>query len=72
MYEVPQRTLFHFQATGCRSARGVGYCRARPAAQDLIDEPQMSAQMYQDANWNWNPWGPWAPGFGFAYYGAGW
>jgi hypothetical protein len=47
------------------------YVRDRQT-QDLVDEQQMTAQMYQDANWNWNPWGPWGPGYGFVYYGVGW
>src|ERR1700722_20550232 len=29
--------------------------------QNLADENQMSAQMYSDAAWNWNAWGPWGP-----------
>lgn len=46
------------------------YVRDRQT-QDLVDEQQMTAQMYQDANWNWNPWGPLAPTYGFVYYGVG-
>jgi hypothetical protein len=47
------------------------YVRDRQT-QDLVDEQQMTAQMYQDANWDWNAWGPWGPGYGFVYYGVGW
>ncbi len=48
------------------------YVRDRQT-KDLVDEQQMTAQMYQDANWDWNPWGPWGPpAYGFVYYGVGW
>jgi hypothetical protein len=47
------------------------YVRDRQS-KDLVDEQQMTAQMYQDANWNWNPWGPLRPEYGFVYYGVGW
>ncbi len=47
------------------------YVRDRQA-KDLVDEQQMTAQMYQDANWNWNSWGPITPAYGFVYYGVGW
>jgi len=41
--------------------------------QRLADEQQMTAQMYSDPAWNWNAWGPWGPGYGFAYGGGiGW
>jgi hypothetical protein len=50
--------------------------RANQLAQHLADEQQMSAQMYSDAAWNWDAWGPWgppiAPGFGFVYGPVGW
>ncbi len=32
--------------------------------QQLADEQQMTAQTYEDANWNWDAWGPWGPGYG--------
>jgi hypothetical protein len=39
----------------------------------LVDEQQMNAQMYSDAAWNWNAWGPWGPEYGFGYgRGIGW
>jgi hypothetical protein len=50
--------------------------KANQLAQNLADEQQMSAQMYSDAAWNWNAWGPWVgpvyPGFGFVYGPVGW
>jgi hypothetical protein len=50
--------------------------KANQLAQHLADEQQMSAQMYSDAAWNWDAWGPWAgpvyPGFGFVYGPVGW
>jgi hypothetical protein len=50
--------------------------KANQLAQNLADEQQMTAQMYSDAAWNWDAWGPWVgpgyPGFGFAYGPAGW
>lgn len=50
--------------------------RANQLAQHLADEQQLNAQMYNDAAWNWDAWGPWAgpqyPGFGFAYGPVGW
>jgi hypothetical protein len=39
----------------------------------LVDEQQMNAQMYSDAAWSWNAWGPWGPEYGFGYGPAiGW
>ncbi len=39
----------------------------------LADEQQMNADMYSDAAWNWNAWGPWGPSYGFRYGpGIGW
>ncbi|MDB6084719.1 MAG: uncharacterized protein JWN43_2600 [Gammaproteobacteria bacterium] len=35
----------------------------------LADEQQMTAQMYSDAAWNWNAWGPWGPEYGFGRRG---
>jgi hypothetical protein len=50
--------------------------RANQLAQHLADEQQLNAQMYNDAAWNWDAWGPWGgpmyPGFGFAYGPVGW
>jgi len=49
--------------------------KANQLAQHLADEQQMSAQMYSDAAWNWDAWGPWGPaypGFGFVYGPVGW
>jgi hypothetical protein len=50
--------------------------KANQLAQHLADEQQMSAQMYSDAAWNWEAWGPWGgpvyPGFGFVYGPVGW
>lgn len=49
--------------------------RANQLAQNLANEQQMNAQIYQDAAWNWNAWGPWGPvnpGFGFVYGPVGW
>jgi hypothetical protein len=50
--------------------------KANQLAQHLADEQQMNAQMYSDAAWNWNAWGPWPgpayPGFGFVNGPAGW
>jgi hypothetical protein len=51
--------------------------KANQLAQHLADEQQLSAQMYSDAAWNWDAWGPWAgpppyPGFGFVYGPVGW
>lgn len=46
------------------------YVRDRQT-QDQLDEQQMTAQMYQDPAWDWNPWGPWPPAYGF-YYEGGW
>ena len=40
--------------------------------QRLADEQQLSAQMYSDAAWEWDAWGPWGPGFGFTYGPRGW
>jgi hypothetical protein len=40
--------------------------------QNLIDQQQMAAQMYQDEAWNWGAWGPWGPvGPLGPYYGPG-
>lgn len=44
------------------------YVRDRQT-KDLVDEQQTTAQMYQDANWDWSPGGP--PAYGFVYYGVG-
>lgn len=44
--------------------------RADRLQQNLADEQQMTAQVYSDAAWNWDAWGPWGPGYapyGFAY-----
>ena len=55
---------------------GCLYVGTHQLAQHLADEQQMSAQMYSDAAWNWDAWGPWAgpvyPGFGFVYGPVGW
>ncbi|GBR47664.1 hypothetical protein [Neokomagataea thailandica] len=46
--------------------------------QNLADEQQMTAQEYNDANWNWGAWGGWGPGFGMGpgfgpgFGGYGW
>jgi hypothetical protein len=44
--------------------------------QNLADEQQMTAQMYQDPAWSWGAWGPWGPTvgpYGFVYGpGIGW
>jgi hypothetical protein len=39
--------------------------------QKLADEQQMTAQMYNNAAWDWGAWGPWGPGFAFGP-GPGW
>jgi hypothetical protein len=39
--------------------------------QRLADQQEMTAQMYQDARWNWGAWGPWGPAYGFGP-GLGW
>jgi hypothetical protein len=49
--------------------------KANQLAQHLADEQMMSAQMYSDAAWQWDAWGPWGPvtpGFGFVYAPVGW
>jgi hypothetical protein len=49
--------------------------KANQLQQHLADEQAMSAQMYSDAAWNWNTWGPLGPpgpGFGFVYGPMGW
>ena len=50
--------------------------KANQLAQNIANEQQVSAQMYQDAQWNWDAWGPWVgpvyPGFGFVYGPVGW
>jgi hypothetical protein len=46
------------------------YVRDRQT-QDLVNEEQMTAQMYQDSNWNWGSWGPWGAQYGFVYYSGG-
>ncbi|WP_237954144.1 hypothetical protein [Acetobacter senegalensis] len=33
-------------------------------AQALADEQEMTAQMYDDAQWNWGAWGAWNPAWG--------
>jgi hypothetical protein len=39
----------------------------------LANQEQMTADSYSDASWNWDAWGPWAPGYGFGYGGRyGW
>jgi hypothetical protein len=39
----------------------------------LANQEQMTADSYSDASWNWDAWGPWAPGYGFGYGGGyGW
>ncbi|MBS4074700.1 hypothetical protein KGY14_05790 [Ameyamaea chiangmaiensis] len=40
-------------------------------AQNLADEQEMTAQTYQDQQWNWDNWGPWGPGFGPMGFGPG-
>jgi len=40
-------------------------------AQNLADEQEMTAQSYQDAQWNWGGWGPWGGGFGPGAFGPG-
>lgn len=50
--------------------------RSNQLAQHLADEQQLNAQMYSDAAWQWEAWGPWGapvyPGFGFVYGPVGW
>jgi hypothetical protein len=49
--------------------------KANQLQKNLADEQAMSAQMYSDAAWNWNSWGPWVPAspeFGFLYGPVGW
>jgi len=43
-------------------------------AQNLADEQEMTAQTYQDTQWNWGGWGPWGGTFGPGYFGPepGW
>jgi hypothetical protein len=45
--------------------------KANEQAKNLADEQQMTAETYQDAQWNWGAWGPWG-GYGFAYGPYGW
>ncbi len=35
--------------------------------QHMVDEQAMAAEMYSNAAWNWSAWGPWGPGYGFAF-----
>jgi hypothetical protein len=49
--------------------------KANQLQKNLADEQAMSAQMYSDAAWNWESWGPWGPvtpAFGFVYGPVGW
>jgi len=50
--------------------------RSNQLAQHMADEQQLNAQMYSDAAWQWEAWGPWGPpvypGLGFAYGPVGW
>ena len=49
--------------------------RANQQQQNIANEQQTAAQMYQDAAWSWDTWGPWGPvtsGFGFVYGASGW
>lgn len=50
--------------------------RSNQLAQHLADEQQLNAQMYSDAAWQWEAWGPWGPpvypGFGLVYGPVGW
>ena len=50
-----------------------GRYQAYRQEQNIADEQQMTAQDYQDAQWNWGEWGPWGGGFGPGYgFGPGW
>lgn len=41
--------------------------------QSLANEQQMTAEDYQDAQWNWGDWGSWGGDFGPDYgFGPGW
>lgn len=51
--------------------------RSNQLAQHLADEQALNAQMYSDAAWQWQAWGPWGPPvypteFGFVYGPVGW
>lgn len=52
-----------------------GRYRAYQQQQNIADEQQMTAEDYQDSQWNWGEWGPWGygmgPGYGFGP-GMGW
>jgi hypothetical protein len=40
---------------------------------NLTDEQETTALMYSDPAWSWDTWGPWGPGYGFAFGpGVGW
>ena len=41
--------------------------------QRLANDQLLAAQTYQDASWNWGPWGGFGPGFGGGFgFGPGW
>ena len=50
-----------------------GQYRQDQQKRQLADEQRMTADSYSDAEWNWNAWGPWGPGYGLGYGGRfGW
>ena len=44
--------------------------RANQREQNIVDEQEMNAQMYENQEWNWGAWGPWGPGYN-PYFGPG-
>jgi hypothetical protein len=54
------------------SQQAYGQFKQHEQQQHLADEQMMTAQMYSDPAWRWDAWGPWGPGFGFAYGPYGW
>lgn len=40
-----------------------GRYRAAMERRELTDKRLLTAQIYSDAQWNWDPWGPWNQGF---------